>query len=117
MNKNIEKVITTATNEIGYIEKASNKNLNSKTANPGSANFNKYAAFLDNLKVVYNTPKNGYDWCDIFVDWCFITTFGLDLAMKMLNQSYKGLGAGCTFSAQYFNNMGRFYTKNPQPGD
>lgn len=37
--------------------------------------------------------------------------------MKLLNQPYKGAGAGCTYSAQYFMNMKRFYTSNPQPGD
>ena len=44
-----DKVIDVALNEIGYIEKASNSNLDSKTANQGSGNYTKYARDLDNL--------------------------------------------------------------------
>lgn len=117
MNINIEKLINTAKKEAGYLEKASNNNLYDKTANAGSANYNKFAYELDKIGTIYNGKKNGYDWCDIFVDWCFITTFGVEIAMKMLYQPYKGTGAGCTYSAQFFKNNGRFYTTNPQPGD
>ncbi len=112
----IERVIETAKGEIGYLEKETNSRLDNKTANAGDENWNKYARDLDALGVVYNGRKNGYSWCDIFVDWCFIHTFGLDAAMEMLNQDYKGLGAGCTYSANYFKNAGRFH-ESPQPGD
>lgn len=112
----IERVIETAKGEIGYLEKETNSRLDNKTANAGDENWNKYARDLDALGVVYNGRKNGYAWCDIFVDWCFIHTFGLDAAMEMLNQDYKGLGAGCTYSANYFKNAGRFH-ESPQPGD
>lgn len=117
MNKNIEKLINTARNEVGYIEKASNKDLDSKTANPGANNYTKYARDLDRLGIVYNGKKNGYDWCDVFVDWCFITTFGIELGMKLLTQAYEGLGAGCKYSANYYKQKGQFYTSKPQPGD
>lgn len=52
----IERVIATARAEIGYIEKATNSQLEDKTANAGSGNWTKYAAFLDGLGV-YNFPK------------------------------------------------------------
>lgn len=113
----IEKVIATATVEIGYIEKATNANLDSKTANSGSGNWTKYARDLDNIGNIYNGKKNGYAWCDIFVDWCFITAFGVEIGMKLLCQPYKCAGAGCTYSAQYYKQKGQFYTKKPQPGD
>jgi hypothetical protein len=112
----IERVIATARAEIGYIEKATNSQLEGKTANAGSGNWTKYAAFLDGLGV-YNFPKNGYAWCDMFVDWCYITTFGLSVAMKMTNQPMGGYGAGCTQSAGYYRAVGRFHKSNPQPGD
>ena len=112
----IERVIATARAEIGYIEKATNSQLEDKTANAGSGNWTKYAAFLDGLGV-YNFPKNGYAWCDMFVDWCYITTFGLGVAMKMTNQPMGGYGAGCTQSAGYYRAVGRFHKSNPQPGD
>ena len=111
----IERLLNTARAEIGYLEKATNSLLNDKTANAGSNNWTKYAAELDRLGV-YNTNKNGYAWCDIFVDWCFVTTFGLDIALKMINQTPGDCGAGCKFSVQYYKNAGQFYS-NPQPGD
>ena len=58
-----------------------------------------------------------YSWCDMFVDWCYITTFGLGVAMKMTNQPMGGYGAGCTQSAGYYRAVGRFHKSNPQPGD
>lgn len=112
----VDKLLTTARAEEGYLEKASNSNLDDKTANAGSGNYTKYARDLDSMGV-YNGKKNGFAWCDIFVDWCFIKTFGLQNAMKMTGQAMGGLGAGCTFSARYYKNMGRFVKSNPQPGD
>lgn len=53
----------------------------------------------------------------MFVDWCYITTFGLGVAMKMTNQPMGGYGAGCTQSAGYYRAVGRFHKSNPQPGD
>jgi len=112
----VERVIATAKSQVGYLEKASNSQLDSNTANAGRNNWTKYARDLDQLGV-YNFPKNGYAWCDMFVDWCFVTTFGVELAWKMTNQPMKGCGAGCTYSAQYYRNMWRFHKTNPQPGD
>lgn len=111
-----DKVLQAARAEIGYLEKATNSQLEDKTANAGSNNWNKYAAFLDNLGVVYNGRKNGYAWCDIFVDWCFINTFGLTNGMLMTYQPEKGCGAGCTCSMQYYKNNSRFFN-SPSPGD
>lgn len=37
--------------------------------------------------------------------------------MKLLCQAEKGLGAGCTYSANYYKQKGQFHTSNPQPGD
>lgn len=111
-----EKVIQIARAEIGYLEKASNSQLDDKTANAGSNNYTKYARDLDSMGV-YNGAKNGYPWCDVFVDWCFIQTFGLDIAMAMTGQPMGGYGAGCTQSAGYYKSLGRFYKNDPQPGD
>ncbi len=117
MSTPVERLLATAAAEIGYHEKASNKDLDSKTANSGNKNYTKYARDLDALGDVYNGKKQGYDWCDQFVDWCFITTFGKELGMKLLCQAYKGLGAGTKYSMQYYQAKGQFHTKNPQSGD
>lgn len=113
----IERLIATAKVEEGYLEKATNAQLDSKTANAGSNNWTKYARDLDNIGNIYNGKKNGYAWCDVFVDWCFIKTFGVDLAMKLLCQPYGGAGAGCTYSVQYYKQKDQFHKSNPQTGD
>lgn len=111
-------LIKTAKAEVGYKEKASNSNLNSKKGNAGHANYNKYAAEIDkNYPNFYNGRKNGYDWCDIFNDWCFIHTFGLTKALQLLCQPQKSAGAGCYYSLHYYKSAGRFHKSNPQPGD
>ena len=112
----VEKLINTAKAEIGYLEKKTNSQLDSKTANSGENNWTKYARDLDNLGI-YNGKKNGYAWCDMFVDWCFVQAFGLENAMAMTYQPITGgYGAGCTNSANYYKQNGRFY-KTPQAGD
>lgn len=65
----VQRVLATARSENGYLEKATNAQLEDKTANAGYNNWNKFAAFLDDLEVVYNGKKNGYAWCDCFVDY------------------------------------------------
>ncbi len=112
-----ERLLATARAEIGYHEKASNRVLDSKTGNAGDRNYTKYARDLDALGDVYNGGKNGYDWCDVFVDWCFITTFGKELGMKLLCQPYRGCGAGTRYSMGYYQARGQFHRTRPQPGD
>lgn len=82
-------------------------------AGPGKET--KYAAELDKLGYVYNGPKNGYDWCDVFVDWCFYKSFG-KVGFSMLYQPEKGTGAGCPFSADFFRAHNAFY-ETPAIGD
>lgn len=111
-------VIAVAVAEIGYKEKKSNSNLDDKTANAGSNNYTKYARDFDQkYPQWYNGKKNGYAWCDMFVDWCFLTAFGYTAALSLLCQPEKSAGAGCTYSAGYYRNKGQFYTSNPKPGD
>ena len=116
-NQAIEKVLTLARNEIGYHEKASNSNLDSKTGNSGGANYTKYARDLDRVTNFYNGAKQGFAWCDVFFDWLFYTAFGADLAKKLLCQPDSSAGAGCYYSALYYREKGRFYATTPQVGD
>lgn len=114
---NRQKVIDIALAEVGYLEKETNNQLDSKTGNAGDENWTKYARDLDKIPGFYNGKKNGYDWCDIFVDWCFVQAYGAETAKKMLIQPDKSLGAGCTYSAKYYKSKGQFFTSDPQPGD
>lgn len=111
-----EKVLAIARAEIGYCEKKTNAQLDDKTANAGSNNYTKYARDLDQMGM-YNGKKQGYAWCDVFADWCYIQAFGLEIAIKITGQPMGGLGAGCKYSANYYKQMGRFFTTKPQPGD
>lgn len=112
----IEKLINIAKAEIGYLEKKSNNQLDDKTANAGNGNYTKYARDLDNIPNFYNGKKNGYAWCDVFVDWLFVQTFGVDKAKELLLQPNGSLGAGCTYSARYYKNANQYH-KTPKVGD
>lgn len=117
MNNYASKVIKIAQAEVGYLEKKSNKNLDHKTANAGYNNYTKYARDLDALGDFYNGKKQGYAYCDMFVDWCFLKAYGLDTALKLLCQPKKSYGAGCGPSSEYYKKKGQFHTKNPKVGD
>lgn len=111
------KVIEIALGEVGYLEKASNKNLYDKTANAGSNNYTKYAYEFDTKYVgFYNGKKNGFAWCDVWTDWVFVTAFGVDKGRELLCQPTKSLGAGCGYSMDYYKKKGQFY-KSPKKGD
>lgn len=112
------KVLEIAAAEVGYKEKKSNAQLEDKTANAGSNNYTKYARdFDEKYPNWYNYKKQTVAWCDMFVDWCFLSAFGYQKALELLCQPEKSAGAGCTYSAGYFRAKGQFYTSGPKPGD
>lgn len=98
MDKAIEKVILIAKNEIGYLEKKSNSQLDSKTANSGSANYTKY---WRDVKPSYQ----GQPWCACFVSWCFMKAFGLETAIKLLKH----------WPYVYCPTVSRLFTLNANP--
>lgn len=91
-----EKVIKIAQSQIGY--KSTDKHT-------------KYAKELDSYGFIYNGPKDGYDWCDVFADWCYIQAFGVEKAIEMIYQPKYGTGAGCTYSAQFYKNNNAWSNK------
>lgn len=110
-----ERLVNMALSEVGYVEKASNAQLDDKTANQGTANFNKYAAILDNTDI-FNGRKNGYDWCAVFVCCMFYLTFGIETFRQITGIPAKSAAAGVRYLRQYFANInGLVYY--PQPGD
>lgn len=94
----INKLIKIAKAEIGYLEKASNKNLDDKTANAGSANYTKYWAAI---KPAYQ----GQPWCACFVTWCFVQAFGQAMAKKLLKH----------YPYVYCPTMASLFTLNANP--
>lgn len=110
-----KELIAIAKAEIGYKGKKTNSQLDSKTANAGGK-YTKYARDLAKAGY-YNGNKNGFDWCDVFVDWCFYQLCGKDMAKaEQLEYQTGDLGAGCTWSMGYYRNAGRLY-KSPKVGD
>jgi hypothetical protein len=111
-----KQLVAIAAAEVGYLEKKSNYNLDSKTANAGGNNWTKYARDLHKAGY-YNFNKNGYAWCDVFVDWCFYQLCNRDAvaAQKIIYQT-GDLGAGCTFSMGYYKTAKQFF-KTPAVGD
>jgi len=109
-----DKLIALALSEDGYMEKDAGMELYNKLPG-GHGNYTKYAKELDGVEGFYNGKKQGYPWCDVFVDWCFYKCFG-EAARQMLCQPSYSAGAGCTYSAAYYKAAGRFHN-TPQPGD
>jgi len=106
----IDDLVNKALSYEGYLEKASNSSLDSFTANAGSAN---YTCFARDYKIHTGISVQAQPWCDVFVDMMFIMVFGTEKAKKMLG----GFSAYTPTSAQYFKNMGRWYTSGPKKGD
>lgn len=102
-----EKLIAIAEAEVGYLEKASNKQLDDKTANAGDKNYTKYARDL-------YPSLQGQAWCDMFVDWCFVQAFGNGPAKQLL---CGGFSAYTPTSAQYYKNKRQYHKSDPLPGD
>jgi hypothetical protein len=94
----INKVLTIAKAEIGYLEKKSNSQLDSKTANAGSGNYTKY---WRDVKPSYQ----GQPWCACFVSWCFMKAFGQDKAKKLLRH----------WPYVYCPTLGNLFVKNANP--
>ena len=115
----INKLITIAKEEVGYLEKR-NGNLDylyTKTQNAGSANYTKYGYELHQLQ-----PKNmdypAY-WCDAFVDWVVLQVVNrlnhtMAEAKKVLCGDFDDY---TVYSANHYKKKGRWYTSNPKVGD
>ena len=94
-----DKFLSVALSQVGYLEKASNKELNSKTANAGDKNYTKYGAWYG---------LNPAAWCAMFVSWC-ANEAGI---LKTLIPRYSGSGTGY----KWFKERGQI-TMKPKSGD
>ena len=111
MAYDINKVINIALGEVGYLEKKSNKSLDSKTANAGSKNYTKYGKEMHELyPSVMDFPAA---WCDCFVDWCFQEAYGVSNAKGLLGGNFNDYTVA---SAQLYKNKKAWY-KSPKVGD
>ena len=106
MKRTANNVIKLAKKEVGYLEKKSNKYLESKTKNAGSSNYTKYNEVFG---------VNGCYWCAYFICWLFYTLCGKSKskAKEMLCGSLSG---ACETIRQAFKKAGRLF-KTPKKGD
>lgn len=104
-------VVNIALKEVGYLEKKSNKDLDSKTANAGSNNYTKYGR---DMHAIYPSVMDfpAY-WCDAFVDWCFYKAYGKSNAKGLLGGDFNDYTVA---SAQLFKNKNAYH-KSPKVGD
>lgn len=111
----VSKLLEIAIAELGYKEKETNSQLDDKTANAGDGNWTKYARDLY-AAGYYQANKNGYAWCDMWVDWVFLQLAGSKEKGEWLECQTGLYGAGCEWSSNCYRWADRF-DKNPQPGD
>lgn len=103
----IPRILAFAQNEVGYLEKKSNKDLSSKTANAGKKNYTKYGSWIG---------ANGDYWCASFISWLFNQAFGGDMGRKLLCGAYS---AACETIRQNFVKKKQYHTflTGAKPGD
>ena len=105
-NGSVESFVQAALNEEGYHEKASNSNLDDKTANSGSNNYTKYGQHFGNT-------GPGFPWCAQFVSWAAdkagipATAINRTASVSSFNEFFK--------SKNRFHGPGSGYT--PKRGD
>ncbi len=117
--KAAEYVVEIMRRELGYREKASNTDLDDKTANAGANNYTKFADYFDRLwnRGIrwYNTRKQGADWCDMFFDWAQCQAWGYQTALRVVYQPMESTGAGCNFSADFYRANGAWIPADGEP--
>lgn len=109
---NIEKVLDLAESYVGYLEKASDYDLEDKTANAGSAN---YTIFAKKYADYGFGNFQGQPWCAMAVTVIFYDALGYDKASKILKPY-----AYCPYGVSEWKRIGRWHARSgytPQSGD
>lgn len=107
MANTVDKVISIATAEVGYLEKETNKYLDHKTKNAGDENYTKYWAFL-------KPSWQKQPWCNAFLNWCFVKAYGESAAKKLLCTPGEWSYYTPT-SANYFKKKDQWKSKSSTP--
>ena len=103
-----------------FIENRINKVLECFNANigyqEGKNNKNKFAEYLDSINYYDPQKKQNVAWCSIFFTYCFVKTFGEDLARMMLYQPKKNnYSASCKYQYDYYKKNNAI-SKTPKKG-
>lgn len=95
----LKGLIERGLSEEGYVEKASNKSLDDKTANKGTANYTKYARDVNAAGLM---GCQAQAWCCTFQFWLELKEFGADQALRNWNmapKTYVGYNCFSTYNA------------------
>lgn len=71
--------------QVGYLEKASNRNLDSKTGNAGYNNYTKYARNVNNMGLM---GCQGQPWCAVYQFWICAQIFGKSKALDIMGNGF-----------------------------
>ena len=97
-----EKMVKIAQSQVGYLEKKTNADLDSFSANGGNGNYTKYGRWYG---------MNPAEWCDIFISWC---------AAKADEAAAVGKYSYVPSHVSFFRKKQSYYPRGkvtPQPGD
>ena len=103
MGNAADRLLAVAEGEEGYLEKASAKDLEDKTANAGMKNYTKYGAWY---------PMQAQPWCAVFVSWC---AFQAGVSSEIIPKH-----ASCTVGVNWFKSHGNWRKRagyKPKRGD
>ena len=103
------KVLKIAKAEVGYVEKKSNKSLDSKKANEG---YNNYTKYNRDMKKIRKAGTLTDFWCCNFLCWLFVMAYGVKKAKELLG----GFTNYVPYLYQHFAKKGRVY-RSPKAGD
>lgn len=72
-------------NQVGYLEKRSNANLDSKTANAGYGNYTKYSRDVNDMGLM---GCQGQPWCATYQFWICVKTSGKAKALEIMGNGF-----------------------------
>lgn len=105
----LQKIIDIELKEVGYIEKASNANLDSETANKGLNNYTKYSRDINALGL---KGYQGSAWCCTHQFWVEVQAVGLEKALKNWNMTKSNyVGYNCFETYNKFKAAGKTSSK------
>ena len=113
----VKAVVSLLEGEVNYLEKKSNAQLDSKTANAGYNNFTKYTRDVDAANLC-DAKFQGQAWCCSLAMWPELHLAGAEEARErfFLPNARNCKAYNCGYLAEYFQKAGAWYSK-PQVGD
>lgn len=108
----LKSLLSRAEAEVGYIEKASNSNLDSKTANKGTKNYTKYSRDVNNAGLA---GCQAQPWCATYQFYLDLKEFGKKKALELWHMTDKYVGYNCFATYDVFEAAGKT-SKKPKLG-